>query len=103
LVGNLAIGRLVADRRQLRANAASVSRRLTTLRRVRRAGGIDLAGLGSLGSSSLTLFSSFTLRLFLLLAGLPFLADLLEFCKRKIKSVCSTTTRQRAKDKIQWC
>jgi hypothetical protein len=79
LVGDLTVGRLVADGRQLRANAAGVSGGLTTLRGVRRSGGIDLTGLGSLGSSSLTLFSSLTLRLFLLLAGLPFLANLLEF------------------------
>lgn len=78
LVGDLTVGRLVADGRQLRANAAGVSGGLTTLRGVRRSGGIDLTGLGSLGSSSLTLFSSLSLRLFLLLAGLPFLANLLE-------------------------
>lgn len=75
---DLAISRLIADGRELGTDTAAVSGGLATLRGVRRAGGIDLTSLGGLGSSTLTLFSSLALRLFLLLAGLPFLADLLE-------------------------
>lgn len=92
LVGNLAVGRLIADGRQLRANAAGVSGRLATLRGVRRSGGIDLTSLGGLGSSTLTFFSSLALRLFLLLAGLPFLANLLELYKDNISMWVTTKT-----------
>jgi hypothetical protein len=75
---DLAISRLITDGGKLRTDTAAVSGGLATLRGVRRAGGIDLTSLGGLGSSTLTLFSSLALRLFLLLAGLPFLSDLLE-------------------------
>jgi hypothetical protein len=92
LVGNLAVGRLIADGRQLRANAAGVSGRLATLRGVRRSGGIDLTSLGGLGSSTLTFFSSLALRLFLLLAGLPFLANLLELYEDNISMWVTTKT-----------
>lgn len=106
LVGNLAIGRLVADGRQLRANAAGVSGRLATLRGVRGSGGIDLTSLGGLGSSSLTFFSSLALRLFLLLAGLPFLADLLELYKDKVSMLVTTKGRRKnsrgVKGKVGW-
>lgn len=79
LARDLAISGLVADGRQLRTNTTSVGRRLTSLGRVGRTGGLDLVSLRSLGGSTFTLLGSLALGLFLLLAGLPFLADLLEF------------------------
>lgn len=79
LARHLAISRLVADRRQLRANAASVGRWLASLRWVGGPRSLDLVGLSSLGSGTFTLLGSLALGLFLLLAGLPLLADLLEF------------------------
>lgn len=86
----LAISGLVPDRRELRTNTAGVGRGLgSTLCRVWCSRCFDLVGLGGLsGSSTLTFFSSLALGLFLLLAGLPFFADLFEFCsKRKEKNV----------------
>lgn len=80
LAGDLAVGSLVTDGRELRTNTAGVGGRLT-LRRVRGARGLDLVGLRGLGGSTLTLLGSLALSLFLLLASLPFLADLLEFWK----------------------
>lgn len=79
LAGHLAVGSLVADRRQLRANTASVGRRLTSLRWVGGTRSLDLVGLGSLGGSTLTLLGSLALGLLLLLPGFPFLANFLEF------------------------
>lgn len=80
LPGNLAVGRLVANWRQLRADTASVGRRLS-LRRIGRTGSINLVRLSSLsGGSTFTLLSSFTLGFFLLLSSFPFLADFFKFC-----------------------
>lgn len=79
LAGHLAVSGLVADRRQLRADTTAVGRRLTGLGWVGRTRSLDLVGLGGLGSSTLALLGSLALGLFLLLAGLPLLADLLEF------------------------
>lgn len=79
LAWHLAVGSLVTDRRQLRANSTSVGRRLSSLRWVGGGRRLDLVGLGSLGGSTLALLGSLALSLFLLLPGLPLLADLLEF------------------------
>lgn len=79
LTRDLAIGSLVADRRELRTNTTAVGRGLSRLRRVGGTRGLDLVGLGSLGSGTLTLLRSFTLGFFLLLASLPFFANFLEF------------------------
>lgn len=78
LAGHLTISSLVADRRQLRANTGSVGRGLS-LGGIGWTRSVDLAGLCRLCSSTLTLLSGLALCLFLLLSGLPFLANLLEF------------------------
>lgn len=78
LAWHLAVGSLVTDRWQL-TNSSSVGRRLSSLRWVGRSRRLDLVGLGSLGGSTLALLGSLALSLFLLLPGLPLLADLLEF------------------------
>lgn len=86
---HLAVSGLVPDRGKLRTDTARISRGLTSssLRGIRCTGGFHLVCLGSLGSSStLTLFSSFALSLFLLLAGFPFLSDFLEFCNNNNQS-----------------
>lgn len=78
LAGNLAIGSLIADRRQLRPDTASIGGGLA-LGGVGGARSVDLGGLRRLGSSTLTLLGGLALSVFLLLSGLPFLANLLEF------------------------
>lgn len=77
LTRHLAVCRLVSNRRKLRTDTTAVSRGLS-LRRIGRARGIDLASL-SLSSDTLTVLSGLALSLLLLLPGLPFLANLLEF------------------------
>lgn len=83
LARDLVLGGLVADRGQLGSDTAGVARRLAGLRGVSRSTALDLTGLSlSLGSRrTLTLFGGLALVLFLLLAGLPFLADFLELCR----------------------
>lgn len=78
LAGDLAIRRLVSDWRELRADTASIRRGLS-VGLVRGVGSFDLAGLGSLSSSTFTLLDGLALSLFLLLTSLPFLTDFLEF------------------------
>lgn len=78
LARHLAIRGLVPDGRKLRADTTTVSRGLS-LGRVRGTGAIDLASLCCLGSYTLTVLGSLARGLFLLLASLPFLANLLEF------------------------
>jgi hypothetical protein len=78
LAGDLAIRGLISNRRELRADSTCIGRWLS-VGRVRRVGRFNLIGLGSLSSSTLTLLNSLALSLFLLLAGLPFLTDFLEF------------------------
>lgn len=77
LTWHLVVCRLVSDGRKLRTGT-SVRRRLSTLRVGGTSWGINLASL-CLSCLAFTLFDSFALSLFLLLAGLPFFADLLEF------------------------
>jgi hypothetical protein len=78
LAGGLAIRRLIADRRELRADSTGVGRWLS-VGRVRGVWRLDLVGLCGLSGRTLTLLNSLALGLFLLLASLPFLADFLEF------------------------
>lgn len=80
LARHLTIGRLVADGRQLRADTTRVGRWLTTLRWIRSSTAVHLLLGLSGGGSTLALLSSLALVLLFLLAGLPFLADLFEFC-----------------------
>lgn len=72
--------RLVSDGRKLGPHTTAVAGRRATLRRVRLVGTVDLVGLRSLGSGTLTLLGGLALGIFLLLPGLPLLADLLKFC-----------------------
>ena len=84
---HLAISGLVPDRGKLRTNTAGVGWGLSsTLCRVWCPRCFDLVCLSGLsGSSTLTFLGSLALSLFLLLAGLPFFADLFEFCSKKRK------------------
>jgi hypothetical protein len=95
LAGDLVLGCLVADRRQLGSDTAGVARWLTGLRRVSRRTTLDLAGLGLGSSLTLTLFDGLALVLFLLLARLPFLADFLELWNEvsKTRTRGNTNTR----------
>jgi hypothetical protein len=78
LAGDLVVGGLVSDRRELRTDTAAVGRWLT-VRWVRGVGSFNLVGLDSLSGSALTLLDGLTLSIFFLLASFPFLADFLEF------------------------
>ena len=93
LARDLAVGSLVADGRELRTNTAGVGGRLA-LGRVGGTRGLDLVGLRGLGGSTLTFLGSLALSLFLLLASLPFLADLLEFCERRKESARSSQSQR---------
>jgi hypothetical protein len=87
LARHLAVGRLVPNRGELRTNASSVSRRLSSLCRITASRRVNLVGLSRLSSgSTLTLFGSFTLRFFLLLPSLPLLANFLEFYTKQLVS-----------------
>lgn len=79
LTRHLAVGGLITDGRKLRTDTTAVGGRLTSLGWVGGTRGLDLVGLCRLGSSALTFLNGLALRLFLLLAGLPFLANLFEF------------------------
>lgn len=78
LAWDLAVRRLVSDGRELRTDTATIGRWLS-MGGIRRIGSLDLVGLGSLSGSALTLLNGLALSFLFLLAGLPFLADLLEF------------------------
>ena len=84
LTRDLAVRRLITKRGQLGANTSRVRRSLSGLCRIAWSIRVDLVGLGlglSLSlSSTLSFISGFALIIFLLLACLPFLANLLELC-----------------------
>ena len=95
LARHLTVGRLIANRRQLGTDIASIGGRLRSLRRIRSAGSIHLAGLSSLSSGgALALFSSLARVLLLLLPCLPLLADLLELCRNEMVRTASGENRK---------
>jgi len=83
LTGNLTAGRCVTDGRQLRANARRVA---LTRRSLSRISGLAV-DLIRLGGCTLSLLFSLALVVFLLLACLPLLSDLLEFFGCSLLSV----------------
>lgn len=85
LRGHLTARRCVADGRQLTHCLGIARGRVVLLRPAIRRIMLPLPGLSALllHRLALPLFVSFALVLFLLLAGLPFLADLLELCLKR--------------------
>lgn len=74
---HLLAGGSIADGGQVRSTAGTVVLRGSA--GLVRVLGLAVDGLGA-GAAALAIFLTLPLRLFLLLAGLPFLADLFEFC-----------------------